>query len=1175
MWPPILLTAPVSIGAFTESGAFLLEQYPMTNPISSEPISGKHQELIDYIKLKLMVSGGDLGQDDFVSRLTIPHEVVAHLKERIRLSYGEPSPLDARVQAFLNGYLAELELPSPIKLPGLGESFILDRPGMARELSLPEHGDKFESDIVSSYRLGHGQGVLHNPKSDRRTTQGVFHIAEGGAPIPFDKVAVPKSAFAGLLRAALKPSASLLKLPFTAHSDQPIETFVSLMIRPRVVPGVPGVTAPKTSEVRFMVPGNLVSNVDFIEQIFGNGGDPHLPESDAGLDIEHWTGHTGYIILAPHLTTLTKKSLGLPHFDDATERQKRDRMCWAGPDELYNNGDAFKITARDEQGIMVTVIADNYFGYCKKEVKTQINFAANLLGMVEEEHAGGAFVHPQYDLGKIFSPATHLRKGAHSLEKVKRLFGERMEYQAAGYGIDKQHPDIYYVPENVEIDLNTQRVSWQNLSGRHTLPLDPTVTYVVPAGYKVRLEKEADSGQWRLIGTTAEGTFCHKPSTVSGGGKSEISKSISDSIMHAPFFIADFDNDMDAVTKLLTHDYSHRFRSRPPQDSRPILSPERSLGSVIKLLTPSSTLYSDEYNQWLEAIPHPIRELVYLVKRFYQPEMGENWREQFSVDVVNGRPGNELRFRGEKLVAHYARVGFTSDNNWRIFTLRSDFVPAEKLQLEDDISASIVVPAHRLHHLNPKYDGPASFKIVENTERRLFQRPDEAIHRGYDKLTEAHFALPGNFFSNYAPLTQDDAQKLLASAITLSEFTPPMQEVIRRAAEAPGYFVSSAHPRIVDGKPTKNPRYLQIRADLLDRKPAYLSEIGMRLYRQTPLDQPLPTPVNAVLPGRRLNPPEPGIRSLAAYNPIHYQETPELFMELISSLTGKSPSTTGAGSEGALTKGPFNALPPIIDLNNALASHLLTGAETFATAAGFVGPHFRVDHDVSLLIPEIWSRMEVSERSPAYLIENNYLEKLEDFTHDGHTVLASRLGYRITPHFVRTFFGIVFDNPNDVFTPEMLRPETQDLAAFVDGIENIVSTQKKIAENYFDDDSIALACPPLKALLHVMRDGHYEGKDINDPALRALFTREALWESEWYAQRLQTQQTLDVRLWKRHIGYLREFLNKPNPLSSALRQHVTTRLHQAQTQCEQAERPDYVETLRGFIGADPAVLGEI
>jgi len=43
--------------------------------------------------------------------------------------------------------------------------------------------------------------------------------------------------------------------------------------------------------------------------------------------------------------------------------------------------------------------------------------------------------------------------------------------------------------------------------------------------------------------------------------------------------------------------------------------------------------------------------------------------------------------------------------------------------------------------------------------------------------------------------------------------------------------------------------------------------------------------------------------------------------------------TRAAGSEGALTKGPFNALPPIYDLNNALVSYLLTGHEAFVTAA--------------------------------------------------------------------------------------------------------------------------------------------------------------------------------------------------------------------------------------------------
>ena len=136
--------------------------------------------------------------------------------------------------------------------------------------------------------------------------------------------------------------------------------------------------------------------------------------------------------------------------------------------------------------------------------------------------------------------------------------------------------------------------------------------------------------------------------------------------------------------------------------------------------------------------------------------------------------------------------------------------------------------------------------------------------------------------------------------------------------------MSSAHPRLVDGKPSKNPRYLQLRTDLsnpvgaMSPKSAHAS---IAACRSAP---PLCEPVNAVLVGRRNNPPEPGIRPLAVYNPIHYQELPELFMDFVCSLTGKSPSTTGAGSEGALTKGPFNALRPTVDLNNALVSFILT-----------------------------------------------------------------------------------------------------------------------------------------------------------------------------------------------------------------------------------------------------------
>lgn len=47
-------------------------------------------------------------------------------------------------------------------------------------------------------------------------------------------------------------------------------------------------------------------------------------------------------------------------------------MCWEKETEKYNDGQAFKICHRTHEGIIVTILADNYYGYCKKEVKTQL-----------------------------------------------------------------------------------------------------------------------------------------------------------------------------------------------------------------------------------------------------------------------------------------------------------------------------------------------------------------------------------------------------------------------------------------------------------------------------------------------------------------------------------------------------------------------------------------------------------------------------------------------------------------------------------------------------------------------------------------------------------------------------------------------------------------------------------
>ena len=61
---------------------------------------------------------------------------------------------------------------------------------------------------------------------------------------------------------------------------------------------------------------------------------------------------------------------------------------------------------------MVTILADNYFGYCKKEVKTQISFSANLFGLAEEEHAGGALAFSTVEPRRSLRAGRTCRLGA-------------------------------------------------------------------------------------------------------------------------------------------------------------------------------------------------------------------------------------------------------------------------------------------------------------------------------------------------------------------------------------------------------------------------------------------------------------------------------------------------------------------------------------------------------------------------------------------------------------------------------------------------------------------------------------------------------------------------------------------------------------------------------------------
>jgi hypothetical protein len=215
--------------------------------------------------------------------------------------------------------------------------------------------------------------------------------------------------------------------------------------------------------------------------------------------------------------------------------------------------------------------------------------------------------------------------------------------------------------------------------------------------------------------------------------------------------------------------------------------------------------------------------------------------------------------------------------------------------------------------------------------------------------------------------------------------------------------------------------------------------------------------------------------------------------------------------------------------------------------------------------------MKPEERTAADLIAKGCLEKCEDFEFEGKPVLASRLGYRITARFMKVYGGRMFNTPDMVFTPEMLQPEKQDMAIFADAMDNIVSAHQWVAEKYFNDGSVEYAVPPVKALLHIMARGSYEGKTLNDPELRAMFKRDAVINSDWYTKRLEARRARESALQEKLANELEAFMAMPEYQDEASRLDLNGHLEAIKARQAFLATNDALTELHGTIGAD--VLG--
>ncbi|GAB1405659.1 hypothetical protein MASR1M74_28410 [Lentimicrobium sp.] len=118
------------------------------------------RDLIRYINLKLATMGQpvfddftDVKVDERLSDLTfleLTENLISNYRIRTRLIDNILSPADQRIQDFIHDYTKDLNLNEVPKLPH--NTFISDKPGVARILSLPPHHNHYQNEIYRSCR---------------------------------------------------------------------------------------------------------------------------------------------------------------------------------------------------------------------------------------------------------------------------------------------------------------------------------------------------------------------------------------------------------------------------------------------------------------------------------------------------------------------------------------------------------------------------------------------------------------------------------------------------------------------------------------------------------------------------------------------------------------------------------------------------------------------------------------------------------------------------------------------------------------------------------------------------------------------------------------------------------------------------------------------------------------
>ena len=118
---------------------------------SDRRVLDKRQTKLQHICLQLASLGHKCRLGTESGYMSAADSLIKNYSEYRRLFAEYRCPADQRIQGFLNDYFERNGVEQTIKLPA--ETFSLNEPGLARELSLPLNGNKYKSDLLESYRV--------------------------------------------------------------------------------------------------------------------------------------------------------------------------------------------------------------------------------------------------------------------------------------------------------------------------------------------------------------------------------------------------------------------------------------------------------------------------------------------------------------------------------------------------------------------------------------------------------------------------------------------------------------------------------------------------------------------------------------------------------------------------------------------------------------------------------------------------------------------------------------------------------------------------------------------------------------------------------------------------------------------------------------------------------------